>query len=322
MVVFEFTLDDLARTRFAISPMWELVTSLRMLRDPERVAMHLPWVREALPIARGLDLGLALALTPSQGYIPDFLTPPPRTPVASFDDELAEMRATPPAQVRADVASLFGRRRVPERVAALVARPRRELERLADALAEYWHATLEAHWPRVRATLDADLAHRARRLTEGGPAALFADLHPTVRWAAERLEIEQQYTATVPLAGRGLLLVPSAFQWQAPASISNPPWQPTLLYPARGVELLWEPGAPEPGQALAAVLGRTRAQLLATLDAPRSTTELARRLELSAGGISQHLTAMRDAGLVSAVRQGRVVLYMRTPLAERLAAGA
>jgi hypothetical protein len=110
MVVFEFTLDDLARMRFAISPMWELVTSLRMLRDPERVAMHLPWVREALPIARGLDLGLALALTPSQGYIPDFLTPPPRTPVASFDDELEEMRATPPAQVRADVAGPFGGR--------------------------------------------------------------------------------------------------------------------------------------------------------------------------------------------------------------------
>src|SRR5215210_4519207 len=223
MVVFEFTLDDLARTRFAISPMWELVTSLRMLRDPARVAMHLPWVREALPIARGLELGVALALAPSQGYIPDFLTPPPHTPVATFEAELEEMRATTPAQVRADVATLFGRRRMPEAVAALVARPRRELARLADTLAEYWHATLEPHWPRVRSLLDADLAHRARRLTEGGPAALFADLHPALAWHDDHLDVRVRFDARVRLARRGLIIVPSAFHWHGIAPIIDPP---------------------------------------------------------------------------------------------------
>jgi DNA-binding transcriptional ArsR family regulator len=58
--------------------------------------------------------------------------------------------------------------------------------------------------------------------------------------------------------------------------------------------------------------------VLADLDAPRTTTELARRLGMSPGGVSQHLAALRDAGLVSAQRNGRSVLYCRSPLADEL----
>ena len=46
MIVFEFTVADLARMRFAISPAWELVTSLRVLRNRAPAELHLPWVRE------------------------------------------------------------------------------------------------------------------------------------------------------------------------------------------------------------------------------------------------------------------------------------
>jgi len=316
MIVFEFTLPDLARTRFAISPMWELVTSLRVLRNPRPAALHLPWVRDAMPVAAGLDLSLAFALTPSEGYIPDFLTPPPLAPVAALSEELERMRSTPPEQVRAELRALFGRRALPAPAAALAERPERVLPQLAATLETYWDATLRPHWPRIRALLDADLTHRAGRLTDGGPSRLFADLHDGVRWSDERLEVATAYEQTVPLGGQGLLLVPSAFNWR-PSAITAPPWQPTLLYPARGVALLWERGSAAP-DALAAVLGRARAELLAALEAPASTTELAGRLGRSAGGISQHLTALRGAGLVSAARQGRSVLYVRTPVADRL----
>jgi DNA-binding transcriptional ArsR family regulator len=40
------------------------------------------------------------------------------------------------------------------------------------------------------------------------------------------------------------------------------------------------------------------------------------------GGVSQHLTALRDAGLVHAYRVGRAVLYARTTVAESLLAAA
>ena len=117
-----------------------------------------------------------------------------------------------------------------------------------------------------------------------------------------------------------MLLVPSAFSWDRPATITDPPWQPTLVYPARGVGTLWEEGEAAP-DALAGVLGATRAALLSALDAPRSTTDLARLLGLSPGGASQHLTALRAAGLVTARREGRSVLYARTALGDGLVRG-
>jgi DNA-binding transcriptional ArsR family regulator len=318
MIVFEFTVADLARMRFAISPAWELVTSLRVLRNRTPAELHLPWVREALPVAAGLDLALAFALVPPEGFIPDFVSPPPNKPVPTLAEELREIEATAADTVRADVGVLLRGRRAPPVLERLLADPPRVLPELTARMREYWDKTLARYWPRIRALLDADLTHRAGRLTDGGPSRLFADLGDGVEYRDGRLSVPTMYDETLPLRGQGLLLVPSAFVWR-PFAVTTPPWQPTLIYPARGVALLWARGEPAP-HALAAVLGSARAELLQALSAPASTTELAGRLGRSAGGISVHLTALRDAGLVSAARQGRSVLYVRTPVADRLIA--
>ena len=320
MISFHFSLEDLALTRFAISPMWELITGLRVLRDPARAALHLPWVREALPIARELDLGRALTLTPPEGYMPDFLTPPPSGPLASFADELELVRATSAHQIVCDVESLRDCGEPTGPLEPFLADPSGEVDRLCDALDEFWARTLEPHWTRVRSLLGEDIRYRARRLTEGGPARLFSDLDPRVRWEGDRLEVDQAFCDDVELRGRGLLLVPSAFQVTRPASITSPPWQPTMIYPCRGVALLWEEVPAEGPEALVKLVGGTRARLLAALDAPRSTTELAGSLGISAGGVSQHLTVLRDSGLVCGEREGRSVLYLRTSMADRLVA--
>ena len=310
MVTYVFSVEDLARTRFAVSPLFELVRSLTALSDPSSAALHLPWLRTLSGRLTGLDLKPAVALVPPRGYSPDFLTPAPASPLGDIGEELDQLRATPAAQVRQEL-ELFARehkRPAPEKVTA---------RRLADTLAEFWRRAHEPTWPRVRALLDADIAHRARRLAEGGPAALFDDLHPEVRWHGDRLEVDVAYTATVHLEGRGLVLVPSAFVWSGPMAITDAPWQPTVIYPARGIATLWEEGEPH-AEGLARVIGTTRAAALSALDAPRSTTELARRLKVTPGGASQHLQALKAAGLVSARREGREVLYVRTPVADSL----
>jgi DNA-binding transcriptional ArsR family regulator len=69
---------------------------------------------------------------------------------------------------------------------------------------------------------------------------------------------------------------------------------------------------------LAGVLGGTRARLLVELVQPATTTQLAGRLGLTAPGVSQHLQRLRDAGLVTADRDGREVRYRRTQLASEL----
>jgi DNA-binding transcriptional ArsR family regulator len=61
--------------------------------------------------------------------------------------------------------------------------------------------------------------------------------------------------------------------------------------------------------------------VVADLGAPRSTSELARRLSISPAVVSHHLRALRDAGLVTSRRDGRWVLYVRTPLGDALVAG-
>ena len=322
MATYEFGVDDLLRLRFAISPMWEVVASLRQLRDPSTAAMHLPWISGLRGALADVDLSAALSLTPPRSYVPDFLSPPPTTPLARFDEEIARVGATPPRQVRKELGILLRDKPTPPVLEQFLSSPKRAVRRLAHELERYWTIAIEPHWPRMRALLEADIAHRAKRLTEGGPAALFSDLHPAIRWREAILHVDQAFQGHVVLGGQGLLLVPSVFAWDAPVTITGPPWQPTLIYPARGVATLWDPGGDRSPEALAGVIGRTRAALLAELDAPSSTTDVARLLGITAGGASQHLGALRAAGLVASRRHGRVVLYTRTPLADGLVAGA
>ena len=318
MLTYVFTVDDLARTRFAISPMFELMSGLRALRTPGRAPMHLPWIREAIPVAYELGLEPWLALLPPRGYVPDFITPPPTTPLATFDEELELVRSTAARQIRIELEIVARRSGTSPAIERMRDHPRREVNRLCELLDAFWRKAVEPHWPRIHALLEADLRHRSRRLTEGGPVLLFEDLHPAVGWAGDRLEVEMTWTDTVDLDGRGLLLLPTALEAAHPVAIADAPWQPTLIYPSRGLALLWEPGANSGPEALAGLVGRTRADLLAALSAPRSTTDLARSLGLSPGGVSQHLAVLRRSGLVEGDRHGPSVLYLRTPAADRL----
>jgi DNA-binding transcriptional ArsR family regulator len=320
MVRYVFSVEDLARTRFAISPVWEAIRSLVALRDPSTAALHVPWLRSLSGRLGGIALEPVVALIPARGYFPDFLTPPPAGPLGRIEDDLAALRRTPVKQIRHDI-ELFRAEHPRTRIAhAWHEHPRREARRLADAVEAFWERAIEPAWPRIRAFLDADIAHRARQLAQGGPAELFADLHPGVAWADDHLDVTSDHDATVSLAGRGLVLMPSAFQWARPATTDLDPWQPTLIYPARGIATLWDKGAHAP-DGLVRLLGATRATVLADLDAPRSTTDVAQRLSISPAGASHHLTTLRDAGLITARREGRTVLYVRTPTGDALAGG-
>ncbi|MFF8786234.1 ArsR family transcriptional regulator [Streptomyces sp. NPDC015125] len=54
--------------------------------------------------------------------------------------------------------------------------------------------------------------------------------------------------------------------------------------------------------ALAAVLGRTRVELLLLLAEEHTTSDLARRLTVSDATVSAHTTALRGSGLIATVR--------------------
>ncbi|MGW7285644.1 ArsR/SmtB family transcription factor [Streptomyces sp. NPDC054847] len=314
-----FSAEDVARIRFAVSPLWEVVASVRVLRDTGPGA-HRPWaerVRPALAAAK-LDLApLSSLIGPPPAGVPGFLVAPPMTPQPSLDVELAALRSMPHELLRTTTPAAR------EGVAALRADPDRGLGRLADVIAAYWEVAMAPYWPRILTVVEGDILYRAKRLAEGGARRLFDDLDPRVTWDSGTLQVMHRCVrGERRLDGRGLVLVPSVFGGPRIFSdVDSPDWQPTLRYPPRGTATLWEARAEPLSDALAGVLGRSRALLLAELAAPASTTDLARRTGLSAGGVSQHLTAMRAAGLVSAHRTGRVVLYARTSVGEALVTG-
>ena len=321
MIEFRFAPDDVARVRFAFSPLWELMHSLRVLADPSRRALHLPWVRTVRPRLRGLDLTPLHAIVPAQGYMPDFLTPPPESPLPDFAAELAVVRATPAERVAAEIEDVGadgdGAVPFPAERRAMAAGPERALGVVADLIAAYWETALEPYWQKTQDLLEADVLRRSRALTEQGAEGLFAGLHETVRWHGDRLAVQRRWHYRGPLAGRGLVLIPSAFVWPA-VSVMVPPYQPMLSYPAYGVATLWETAPKPPPDALAALIGRRRAALLVALAGPASTTELARRLSVTPGAVSQHLGVLRACGLVTGRRVGRRILYARTVAGDAL----
>ena len=326
-----FTAHDVSHLRFAFSPLWEVIASLRVIQAPGRHALHLPWATEARAAIRaaGLDLSLPFALVPPTGYIADFVTPPPTTPLPDFADELATVVATPRDIVIDNVRAMDGvhagagpdQARVEALWAAMIAEPERHVAELVDVLRAYWELVIEPHWPRLRALLDADVLYRSRELARGGANGVFTDLHPDVRWDSAVLTVAKKYCKTLTLEGQGMVLVPCAFAWPSVLVMDEGPWQPTLIYPARGVATLWEAGECAP-TGLAGVLGRTRADLLSALAGPAATGELATRLGVTAGAVSQHIGVLRGAGLVVTQRVGRRTVHARTSLADALVAAS
>ncbi|MGV9267988.1 DUF5937 family protein [Kitasatospora sp. NPDC003701] len=322
-----FSTTDMAQTRFAVSPMWEVVTSFRLLARDVDPPLHRRWAEQVRPrlAHAGLDRGWLAELVPAGRYLADFLNPTPATPFPSLATELEAIRRTSPERLRTDLDLLTAERgRGPStRFRILVESPEEALEKVAAEIETYWELALAPYWERIRRLLEADVFHRARQVAEHGSAHVLNELHESVRWDDGTLRLVRRHCElTRDQAGSGLLLVPSAFAWPRVLTRSVAPDPPQLAYPARGIGNLWEPRATASPDAVAAVLGRSRTMLLTELDTPSSTTRLAQHSGLSAAGVSQHLTALRNAGLVTAHRSGRSVLYARTALADALLAPA
>ncbi len=319
MIRFHLGSDDLARSRFAISPLMELQMSLVALREPERYAIHAPWMARARERLAGVDLTLLEALAPVRGWAPDFTAPPPLDAWPEPEKEIERVRTSDPELVRREI-ELIWPRDLPEPLRPLLEDTPRALEAVATALREYWERALAPDWAAIRQALVTDVRRRAAHLAAGGVRAALDALHPDVGVSADErtIELASAVDADVSLGGRGLLLIPSAFWWPRSSAIIDPPWQPCLIYAPVGVGALWEPAEQEPGRALQELLGRGRARVLGALEAPVSTTELARRLHASPAGVSAHLRVLARAGLAAPAREGRAVLYSRTPLGDAL----
>ncbi|MEU8338150.1 winged helix-turn-helix domain-containing protein [Micromonospora tulbaghiae] len=322
MLKIIFSGEDVLRTRVApaADPLWELVLSLHLLQGRSRDPMMTTWRRT---VAHGLrtdtdaeQYRLLLALNPPRGYFPDFLTPSASR--EGIEAGLDAVRGTPVDMLRRDLTRLAGETALPSSASALARGEPATLHHLTDAMARYQSLAVTPYWARVQAAVEADRARRARAMLDGGAEGLLASLRPNMRWVSGVLEVlDYPDTRELHLDGRGLLLVPSFFCSRTPVALVDPTLPPVLVYPVdrlAGLTPASGPAASPQGEALAALLGRTRSRVLQAADEGCTTGEMARRLRISAAAASQHTTVLRNAGLLVSQRDRNTVLHTLTPL--------
>ena len=306
-------IDELAGSRFAISPLTETVAALTTLagRDPIPGLRH--WAnqnrsayRERLAADPVAEAFVEAGVRPR--WIANLLSLPPQRGDRTFHDELRRVREIPPAVARRDLA-VDGRLAPP-------LRSREVVSRAADLLEWVWTETVRPDWPRRRQIFEADIVTRSAKLGAGGWASALEGMRAGMRWLGDgRLQINAYDNPPRTITGAELLFIPTTSSrgwvgWEEPSRYA-------ITYPCAGMLADDEPpavGSP----TLAQLIGPVRAQILVALAEPRSTSQLVALSGYGLGSVGGHLKVLRDAGVVQRHRAGRSVLYRRTPLGDRL----
>lgn len=320
MIEIQLANADLARMRFVHSPIRELVASLRTLQDPNGHQMYRQWLCAVGSQLAGLNLELLTALAPTGRVMPDFTAPKPTRQWEALTDELDAVAATPPWYVRAELEAVYRDRPIPAALRPLYDDPATHLPTVVGEMRRYWQVAVQPVWQRLRALCMMDLSYRMEQFAAGGIARVLEGLHQEISLEGDRLLIDKPHHCVhrVDLNGTGIILLPCAFSWPTLLVGCCGAEQPMMSYPPRGVARMWEEARADQTDPLGALMGRTRASLLASLDLPTTTTQLARQLGLSPAAVSQHLKILKDTALVTARRRGRLVLYQRTAAANGL----
>jgi DNA-binding transcriptional ArsR family regulator len=323
MLRIHFSAEDFARTTIAAEPdpLWEVLLSLHMLQVEDGPLAYGAWrqrMRRRLPRE---TVGPLAALAPPVGYSPDFLTPSARS--SEFGDAVDLMLSAPRQQVRTDLSRLSARRTAATWVRQLSEARPETLHRLGHSVRVYHHQALAAYWPSLRAAVQADTRHRMQQLTSGGVASMLEGIHPQARWQGQVLEIAAFPDDEMKLNGRGLRLQPSYFCWKAPTKLADGELPPVLVFPIKQANGLThkERSGVDTQERLAALVGRTRATVLALTVGGSTTTQLARSCDITLATASHQTAVLRDAGLIVSQRQGKSVIHQATTLGHALLEG-
>ncbi|SKC71168.1 helix-turn-helix domain-containing protein [Krasilnikoviella flava] len=337
MLTIDLSAEDLTRLRAPgrPDPMWDTVLSLHLLQNRQAALAFDPWRRQVR--ARFVEAGLtttvaALAgLAPFASYFPDFLTPTPEAGSgvgggsdgdAGIEAAADRVASTPRRRLARELAMTFPSG-APPWVRRIASGEAEAMRWLAGALRRYHDVAVAPYVPVTRAALAADQEARGAALRRGGIQGLMGSFDPLLRRDGRGWTGWYPVTRTLALHGRPLTVVPSVFCVLAPVVLEDDALDPVLVYPvdpalgwvARGGD------AADHQAQVAHLIGPTRARVLEVLEVSRTTTELARVLDLTPATASRHATVLREAGLVSSERQGNRVLHTRTRLGDALLAG-
>ncbi|MBB5084722.1 ArsR/SmtB family transcription factor [Nonomuraea endophytica] len=331
---YTLSVEDLAKTRLigTLGPLAETAFALQTLQHTASPALFEAWRRTARRRIPPQAAAITRFIAPANSVILDV---PSLVGVhAEMDDALDRLRGVPQWMLYAEVDYVVGSRRVPDPVGQLAFGDGPARTALARTLKMGFSATVEPYWDRVKGHLEARTLVASRVLAARGIAGLLSS-HPSLTWNPPVLELRRRtishdpWNATLTdfhLEGRGLDIALSLFStWPSmlhPEDTQRPfilvlPARPTLQAGAD----IWSKGEHADHRRLASLLGRTRAAVLESIAEGRTTGEIARHLNISSAGASQHATVLREAGLITTQRHRNTVIHTLTTLGAMLLNG-
>ncbi|WKX74029.1 helix-turn-helix transcriptional regulator [Streptomyces sp. XD-27] len=198
---------------------------------------------------------------------------------------------------------------------------RARARRLAQVVFLFCSAGILPYWSRMQARLEIERDMRGRMAITNGVEFLLAGLHPKVTWESSELRIASSFDLDIKLDGRGLTLSPSLFLPDKTCVLVRSERQsgvPALVFSTpldlNDLESLPEESEDEGDRALAALVGATRAAALRALSESGTTGDLSDRLGISLSGASKQATVLREAGLITTLRNRTTAMHTLTPL--------
>ena len=315
-------LDDaaLGATRIAISPLRDAFCAMHLARPARNPSWpYQQWGGRARQVWREDDRLRPLWDLFAEGRyeVSDFLLPRPVGTV-HVHEELDLLRATDPEFVRAQAAVCYPGMADAPFLRPYLEDPEAACAALADAYAAYWEGAIEPYWPTMRRLVEDEVLVRARTFATEGVDALFTGLETRARWERPVLELTKYYEAEYAAGERRLVLVPLVFAEGCRLYSTDDPEVLAVSFQARGAAALREPAQPVAEDRLALMLGR--AAVLRELAGPLTTAGLADRLGLAPSTVSEHLSVLAEAAVVTRHRVGRSVYYQLTDTGRSLLA--
>ncbi|WP_369184598.1 ArsR/SmtB family transcription factor [Streptomyces sp. Y1] len=315
MLEIGFGIADLARVRFAVSPLDHVLGGVAGPQHHcSRDSLHREdWWRRVRGHVPGRAAPFIDLVNASPLGVPLFLGGDAAAAGLSLTDELDAMLAVPEAEINEAMEFYGTGPRLPRIITELRDDGPHHLRRVADAAWVLFRSCLAPDWPEIQRALRADVSARTRTIAEAGLGTMLSQLHPDLTWHDEGVlrYVTPEWQLRYDLGGRGLQLRPNLFLSGVAVPLCDDR-QPALLYPS-GVH----PARSADG--LTALLGPARARALrAVAQGPCSTAELAVRLTVSAPTASAHATALREAGAITTERRGRHVRHGLTSFGHSL----
>jgi len=324
MAELGYTSENLVKTRFVVSPLNVMSTSVKAVYNPTYYSAYSNWIHHAeealqeveLPVLSDFNRGAVHCTT-------DLLAPFSFHAATSLEDELQQIATMSESFVEESIHFQLKHDPPDADILKYEKQPRILRDRAVEELQIYWDRVIQPHWTQMQTTLESDIIQRSRQIAAEGYEQMLMELDPRITIHSNKMSIDSsRLKVTFQLQeDEGIYLVPMLFTNKTRLNThAEETTRIAFTYPAIGSGNWRDPRQEMLTDAMSVLLGEHRAELLFRLQRPMSTQELAQMLFVTSSAVSQQLKQLYEADLVKKHRMGKRVYYVLSERGQRLLA--